>query len=154
MGFRTHRRLRLVRRCVIEPEVRNVLRADDAFTPPLQKPGGVHRREPVRGLLQESAHRTSAAFAPPKKLPPGCGTNRAIVTWRANSRPRCNRYVVSREERRALLVAGGRIRYHRSDTALVRIWIPVVGNDEKAASRAGVRFVHAVFPVLRQYLPS
>src|SRR5437773_4520162 len=104
MGFRTHRRLRLVRRCVIEPEVRNVLRADDAITPPLQKPGGVHRREPVRGLLQESAHRTSAAFAPPKKLPPGCGTNRAIVSWRANSRPRCNRYVVSRAGEKSVVL--------------------------------------------------
>ena len=33
------------------------------------------------------------------------------------------------------------IRYHRSDTALVRVTVPVMHNDQGAATRAGVAFV-------------
>ena len=46
------------------------------------------------------------------------------------------------------------IRYHRSDTALVRVTIPVANNDADAATRIGVSFVQTVFPVLKGYLPA
>ena len=45
------------------------------------------------------------------------------------------------------------IRYHRSDTALVRVTIPVAHNDQDAATRVGVSFVQIVFPLLKGYLP-
>jgi hypothetical protein len=46
------------------------------------------------------------------------------------------------------------IRYHRSDTALVRVTIPVTNNDPEAATRTGVSFVQTVFPALKSYLPA
>jgi len=46
------------------------------------------------------------------------------------------------------------IRYHRSDTALVRVTVPVFGRNEDAATRQGVAFVQIVFPVLKGYLPA
>jgi EpsI family protein len=46
------------------------------------------------------------------------------------------------------------IRYHRSDTALVRVTVPVSNNDQGAATRIGVSFVQTVFPVLKNYLPA
>jgi hypothetical protein len=46
------------------------------------------------------------------------------------------------------------IRYHRSDTALVRVTVPVPGGDAAAATSLGVAFVKEMFPVLRNYLPA
>lgn len=46
------------------------------------------------------------------------------------------------------------IRYHRSDTALVRVTVPVANNDPDGATRIGVSFVRKVFPVLKSYLPA
>ena len=46
------------------------------------------------------------------------------------------------------------IRYRRSDTALVRVTIPVAHGDQDGATRVGVAFVQTVFPVLKGYLPS
>jgi EpsI family protein len=46
------------------------------------------------------------------------------------------------------------IHYHRSDTALVRVMVPVANNDTEAATRIGVGFVQTLFPVLKGYLPA
>jgi len=46
------------------------------------------------------------------------------------------------------------IRYHRSDTALVRITVPVANNDQEGATRIGIEFVRTVFPALKGYLPA
>lgn len=49
------------------------------------------------------------------------------------------------------------MRYNRSDGALVRVIVPVPGQDEAARQRAqeeAKSFVKAVFPILSSYLPS
>ncbi len=46
------------------------------------------------------------------------------------------------------------IRYRRSDTALVKVVIPVVNNDPERAKSTGVQFVQAAFPALERQLPS
>jgi EpsI family protein len=49
------------------------------------------------------------------------------------------------------------IKINRTDAALVRIIVPVVGADEKAeraAAEAGVAFVQSLFPLLSRYLPA
>ncbi len=46
------------------------------------------------------------------------------------------------------------IRYHRSDTALVRVTVSVANNDTEGATRTGVAFVQTLFPALKQYLPA
>jgi EpsI family protein len=45
------------------------------------------------------------------------------------------------------------IRYHRSDTAIVRIIIPVAGSNIDAAVQTGYAFVRAIFPSLLRQLP-
>ena len=46
------------------------------------------------------------------------------------------------------------IRYHRSDTALVRVIVPVVNGNDKVATDTAVDFVQSMFPLLQGYLPS
>jgi EpsI family protein len=45
------------------------------------------------------------------------------------------------------------IRYHRSDTAIVRVTIPVVNGNIDAAVQTGYSFVRAIFPSLLHQLP-
>ncbi len=49
------------------------------------------------------------------------------------------------------------IRYNRTDAALVRVIVPILGDTPDAVSAAhtrGVRFVQALFPYLGRHLPS
>jgi hypothetical protein len=46
------------------------------------------------------------------------------------------------------------IRYHRSDTALVRVVVPVQGVTEQEAVARAARFVQAVYPELKAFLPN
>ena len=46
------------------------------------------------------------------------------------------------------------IRYHRSDTSLVKIVVPVHDGYADAATRTAVEFVKAVFSPLAQQLPA
>jgi EpsI family protein len=45
------------------------------------------------------------------------------------------------------------IRYHRSDTSLVRVSIPVRDNNIAAATQIGVAFVKSLFPQIEKQLP-
>ena len=45
------------------------------------------------------------------------------------------------------------IRYHRSDTALVRVIVGVPQGKQAEADATGINFVQSVFPVTRAYLP-
>lgn len=46
------------------------------------------------------------------------------------------------------------IRYHRSDTAIVKITIGVNNGDVAGATKTGYDFIHALFPDLLRQLPS
>jgi EpsI family protein len=83
-----------------------------------------------------------------------------------------NKYVIARGEEQSLVlywyqsharvIAGefsakfwlvaDAIRYHRSDTALVRVIVPVRGSRQ-AAEDAGVAFVRAVYPDVLRHFP-
>jgi EpsI family protein len=45
------------------------------------------------------------------------------------------------------------IRKHRSDTALVRVVVPIVPGHEAQAHQTAVDFVQSTYPVVRNYLP-
>ena len=45
------------------------------------------------------------------------------------------------------------IRYRRSDTAMVRVVVPVAENDTATAHQTGVEFVQAVYPDIVKQLP-
>jgi hypothetical protein len=46
------------------------------------------------------------------------------------------------------------IRLNRTDTALVRVVVPMNGRDQDQATRIAVGFVQSFYGTLRQYLPA
>jgi EpsI family protein len=169
---------RTVQRGVIEKEVQQVLRADDTLSRVYSSPTA---RSAVNLFVAYfKTQRAGQAPHSPKNCLPGAGwvpSSSGVIDVQVAGEAQpipVNRYVVSRAgekgvvlywyQSRARVVANeyaakfwlvaDSIRYHRSDTALVRVWVPVVSNDEAAATATGERFVQALFPELRRYLHS
>ncbi len=46
------------------------------------------------------------------------------------------------------------IRYNRTDTAIVRVVVPVVNDREEEAEKQAADFVRAMFPELVAYFPA
>ena len=63
-----------------------------------------------------------------------------------------NRVIASEYADRLWLIADA-VRYNRSDTALVRISVPVQNQDFTGASQLGIGFIQALFPQLVRQLP-
>lgn len=77
------------------------------------------------------------------------GEERSVVLYWYQSRDR----VVASEYRAAAFVAWDALRYNRTDTALVRVVVPITGGQQDAATRTGVEFIQSFFGTLRQFLP-
>jgi EpsI family protein len=78
------------------------------------------------------------------------GQERELVLYWYQSRDR----VVADEFRAKYWVVADAIRLNRTDTALVRVIIPIANNDEDTATRTGTAFIRSFFGTLRQYLPT
>ncbi len=78
------------------------------------------------------------------------GEDKSVVIYWYQSH---NRIIASEYSAKFWLVADS-IRYHRSDTALVRVVVPVTNNNIEAATETGMQFVEAAFPELLKQLPS
>ncbi len=78
------------------------------------------------------------------------GEDKSVVLYWYQSRDR----VVASEYRAKVYVVADALRYNRTDTALVRVVVPLRDNNQKAATAAGVDFIKAFFPTLRSYLPA
>jgi len=161
----------------IEPEIRDQLKADDMLSRSYGEPGS--RVGLNLFVAYFKTQRTGQAPHSPKNCLPGSGwepeaTGYLDIAVQGRPRPvRINRYVVAHGEEKSVVLywyqsqrrviasefaakfwlVMDSIRYHRSDTALVRVTVPVVHNDEGGATRLGVGFVERVFPVLNGYLP-
>jgi hypothetical protein len=46
------------------------------------------------------------------------------------------------------------LRLNRTDTALVRVVVPIAGGDQDQATQVAADFVKSFYGTLRQYLPS
>ena len=46
------------------------------------------------------------------------------------------------------------IRYNRTDTALIRVITAIPPGREEAARQTNTEFIHALFPIVRGYLPN
>jgi len=64
-----------------------------------------------------------------------------------------DRIIAGEFSARVWLIADS-IRFHRSDTSLVKIVVPVRDGDADAATRTAVDFMKAVFPPLAHQLPA
>ncbi|MCL5746081.1 MAG: EpsI family protein [Acidobacteria bacterium] len=163
---------------VIEQEVRDVLRADDIVSRVYAQSGS--GRVASLFVAYFKSQRTGQAPHSPKNCLPGSGwmpstseTMRIPIAGRA-APIQVNRYIVSKGDDKSVVIywyqtrdrviasefeakfylVVDSIRYHRSDTALVRVVTPVRNDDEAGATQAAIEFVQAFFTPLRQFLPS
>jgi len=158
----------------IEKEILELLRADDTLNrnyAEAEFPAGLNFF-----VAYFKTQRTGQSPHSPKNCLPGSGwepsaTGIVDVPMEGEPQPiRINRYVVTHGDQKSVVLywyqsprrviaseyaakfwlVMDSIRYHRSDTALVRVSVPVMQNED-AATRAGVSFAQGVFPLLKGY---
>jgi EpsI family protein len=167
---------RLYRESQIEPEVLDVLKADDTLSRLYTDHSS---RAAYLFIAFFKTQREGQAPHSPKNCLPGSGFEPIEsfpidISVPGRQEPiRVNRYLTARGEdksvtlywyqSRSRIIAGefaakfwliaDSIRYHRSDCALVRIVVPVNNDDSAGASRTAIEFAQAVFPSLTRQLP-
>jgi EpsI family protein len=78
------------------------------------------------------------------------GDSRSLVLYWYQSRDR----VVASEYKAKFWVIVDALRLNRTDTALVRVVVPIAGGDQDQATQVAADFVKSFYGTLRQYLPS
>ncbi len=162
---------------VIEEEVQKILRADDllnrTFASPLAS-------APVNLFIAAfRSQRTGQAPHSPKNCLPGNGwvpskSEIALVPIAGMAPVEVNKWVIQKGDDASLVmywyqsrdrsvaseykakfyVAADAMRYNRTDTALIRVVVPVINKDVKSAEETATRFVQDLFPTVRKFLPS
>lgn len=164
-----------VREGVIDKESLEILKADDTLTREYRN-GRAGASLFVAGFLSQ---RTGKAPHSPKNCLPGSGWlpladgEIALDVGREAPIP-VNRYIIAHGEQRNLVyywyqsrdravanefkakfwVVADAIRFNRTDTALVRVIVPIVEKDEVAADREAADFVKSLYPTLLEFLPA
>ena len=165
----------LVQEGVVDADTQAVLKADDLLN-------RYYSTGPVGANLFVAAFRSQrSGKAPhsPKNCLPGSGwsplSSDQIALDVGRSEPiRVNRYVVAHGDERSLVmywyqsrdrviaseytakfwVVVDAMRLNRTDTALVRVVVPIANRDEQAATRAASDFIRSFYGTLREYLPA
>ena len=162
---------------VIDAETQAVLKADDLLTRVYADPS--HRVGASLFVAAFRSQRNGKAPHSPKNCLPGNGWTplqsgeysvdigaaqpivvnryvivhgdaREMVMYWYQSRDR----VVASEYKAKFWVVADAMRLNRTDTALVRVIVPVTDRDEEGATKIGADFVRAFFNTLRDYLPA
>ncbi|HUI79368.1 MAG TPA: EpsI family protein [Bryobacteraceae bacterium] len=167
----------MVRDVPIEKEVQDVLKADDILNRVYVNPAYRAQASLFIGFFK--TQRTGQSPHSPKNCLPGSGwepTQTGVISIPVPGLAEpilANRYMVSRGDEKAVVIywyqshqriiaseyaakfwlVADSIRYHRSDTALVKLVLPVPNNDPDAATKIGVDLAQAVFPDLENQLP-
>lgn len=170
---------KMVQEGVVEKEVMDVLRADDVVT----RWYGSARHTAVASLFIAyfATQRSGKAPHSPKNCLPGAGwvpilNDHILVDVAGRQGPlEANRYIVARGNDRSMVIywyhtrfrtiaseyqakfytAVDSIRHNRSDTAVVKVTIPVRGNQtEEQATEMAKEFIRAFYPKLDPFFPS
>ena len=166
----------LLQEGVIEPEVQKVLRADDVLT----RTYGGNSPYPV-GLFIAAfrSQRTGQAPHSPKNCLPGAGWVPAMsdiisIPIAGRDPIEVNRYVVQKGDSASVVlywyqsrdravaseykakayVVRDALRDNRTDTALIRVVVPVESKNVKEAQKLAESFIQDSFPAIRGLLPS
>ena len=163
----------MIQEGVVEKETLDVLRADDTLTREYANPNGAVNLF----IAYFKTQRTGQSPHSPKNCLPGSGwqpsENDRVDLRTGGDTIRINRYVVSRGEEESVVLywyqSQGRviadefaakfyliedsIRKHRSDTSLVRVVTPVIGQQRERAEQVAEDFAKVAYPVIRGYLP-
>ena len=78
------------------------------------------------------------------------GNVKSLVLYWYQSRDR----VVADEYRAKFYVVADALRYNRTDTALVRVVVPIANDDMAASEKTATDFVQSFFSPLRQHFPA
>jgi EpsI family protein len=160
---------------VIDQDTRDVLKADDLMSRVYADAGA----RPELFIAYFKTQRQGQSPHSPKNCLPGSGwqtvpeeTGRVDVPVAGGS-IHINQYVVSKGEAQSVVyywyqsqgrviadefaakfyLVSDSIHHHRSDTALVRVVVPVAQNRVKEAEKTGYEFIQAAYPVVRAFLP-
>jgi EpsI family protein len=168
---------RMIQEGVLDQETLNILKADDYLTRDYVSPSSTAAVNLYVAFFK--TQRTGQTPHSPKNCLPGGGwvpSVSSIVGVPIPGRPepiRVNQYIVSKGPSRDVVmywyqshgrvvaseyaakiyVVADALRYNRTDTALVRVVVPVSGNDDDAV-RVARDFIVAFFTPLAQFLPS
>ncbi len=158
----------------LDPRVVDLLKADDlllrVYSAPNQPPISLF-------LAYFQSQRQGQTIHSPKNCLPGAGwepvtSAQEVIPLEGQEGVLLNRYVVENGLERQLVFywyqSHGRtvasefsakaymvvdaIRLNRTDGALVRVLLPLVG-DEAGAEKVGHQFVREIYPLLRNYIP-
>lgn len=165
----------LIQEGVVDEETREVLKADDL----LNRFYGKDRTGVNLFVAAFRSQRNGKAPHSPKNCLPGSGwvplnAGEISVDSGKGTQLNVNRYVVSNGENRSLVlywyqsrdravaseyrakfwVMMDAMRLNRTDTALIRVVVPIHEKDEETASRMAQDFIRSFYPDLRQILPS
>jgi EpsI family protein len=78
------------------------------------------------------------------------GESRSVVLYWYQSRDRA----VASEYKAKFWVIADAMRYNRTDTALIRVIVPVSNRDASSAEAVAVHFVQTFYAPIRQFLPA
>jgi EpsI family protein len=162
----------------IDEETQKVLQADDTLTRIYARAGTMAQSSLFVAYFR--TQRTGKAPHSPKNCLPGSGwepSREDYLTVEAPGMPQpieVNRYIVAKGENQSIVLywyqsqhrviaseyeakfwtVTDAIRYNRTDTALVRVVVPIVAGNEDAAQDLAVEFVRTFFQPLKNHLPA
>ena len=161
----------------IEKEIQDVLKADDTLNRVYADPS--RGAQAILFIAYFKTQRAGASPHSPKNCLPGSGfepvETPGVIPIAVAGRQTpivVNRYVVARGDARSVVLywyqshnriiaseyaaklwlIADAIRYHRSDTALIKVVVPFAG-DSELAMRTATEFVQAVYPTLAVQFP-
>ena len=166
-----------VRTDPLDRETKDLLKADDTLERVYADP--THTRQVVFFVAYFKTQRYGQSPHSPKNCLPGSGwepisTDRPAIQVSGWSTPIVvNRYLVENGDEKSVILywyqshsrviaseysakfwlVADALRYNRSDTALVRISVPVGRDDEDTSTRLAVQFAQTVFPQLLKQMP-
>jgi EpsI family protein len=165
----------LLQEGVIDADTQAVLQADDLLNR-FYSGNGTGANLFVAAFRSQ---RNGKAPHSPKNCLPGSGwtpleSSYASIDVGGSTPIQVNRYVVAHGEERSLVmywyqsrersiaseytakfwVVVDAMRLNRTDTALVRVVVPIVNRDEAAADKSAADFIRSLYGPLRQYLPA
>jgi EpsI family protein len=158
---------------VVDQETQDILKADDLLTRTYTSREG----EANLFIAYFKTQRQGQSPHSPKNCLPGSGWQQ-METGRidmpvADGSIHINQYVVEKGDAQSVVLywyqSQGRviadefaakfylisdsIRHHRSDTALVRVVVPISRDQTEQAEKVGADFVRTFYPVVKGYLP-
>jgi EpsI family protein len=165
---------RLEQEGVIDKDTQDILKADDVLTRTYAgQEGGANLF-----IAYFKTQRQGQSPHSPKNCLPGSGwqqveSSRVDVPIEGERPIHINRYVVEKGGSQSVVyywyesqgrviadefaakfyLVSDSIKYHRSDTALVRVVVPILAGRTEAAEKVGNDFVQAFYPAVREYLP-